>query len=148
MKPRLTFLVAFFVQKFMGSSQNGMHSLETRVQGLELALDEISYNLAVTTGRMSKINSEETTCCKLPGAEFLSPKFWRRTEPQNSTPQFSLSRGNNNGNAETLHLENRRFQMRGSGGFTVNPLAEVHSDSHGISEVSSNRVSKSLQVDA
>ncbi|XP_057466129.1 TORTIFOLIA1-like protein 3 isoform X1 [Actinidia eriantha] len=136
------------LQKFIGSSQNGMRSLETRVHGLELALDEISYDLAVTTGRMSKINSEETTCCKLPGAEFLSPKFWRRIEPRNSTPQFPLSRGNKNGNAETLRLENRRFPMRGSGGFTVNPLAEVHSDSHGISEVSSNRVLKSLKVDA
>ncbi|XP_057475036.1 TORTIFOLIA1-like protein 4 isoform X1 [Actinidia eriantha] len=136
------------LQKFMGSSQNGMRSLERRVHGLELALDEISYDLAVTTGRMSKINSEGPTCCKLPGAEFLSPKFWRRTEPGNSTPQFPLSRGNKNGNAETLQLENRRFQLRGSGGLTVNPLAEVHSDSHGISEVSSSRVSKSLQVDA
>nr|CAD1826774.1 unnamed protein product [Ananas comosus var. bracteatus] len=30
------------LQKFIGSSQNGMHSLETRVHGMEMALDEIS----------------------------------------------------------------------------------------------------------
>ncbi|KAH7856687.1 hypothetical protein Vadar_004286 [Vaccinium darrowii] len=46
------------LQKFMGSSQSGMLSLETRVQGLELALDEISYDLAMTTGRMSKYDIE------------------------------------------------------------------------------------------
>ena len=32
---------------------NEMHSLETRVHGLELALDEISYDLAVYSGRMT-----------------------------------------------------------------------------------------------
>uniref|UniRef100_A0A7N0ULI2 TORTIFOLIA1/SINE1-2 N-terminal domain-containing protein n=1 Tax=Kalanchoe fedtschenkoi TaxID=63787 RepID=A0A7N0ULI2_KALFE len=64
------------LQRFMGSSQNGMNALESRVHGLEMALDEISHDLAMSNGRMS--SSE--TCCKLPGAEFLSPKFWRRSE--------------------------------------------------------------------
>ncbi|CAM8878460.1 unnamed protein product [Rhodiola kirilowii] len=64
------------LQRFMGSSQNGMSALESRVQGLEMALDEISHDLAMSNGRVS--SSE--TCCKLPGAEFLSPKFWRRSE--------------------------------------------------------------------
>ncbi|THG22648.1 TORTIFOLIA1-like protein 3 [Camellia sinensis] len=139
------------LQTFIGSSQNGMRSLETRVHGLELALDEISYDLAVTTGRMSNIDSEGTTCCKLPGADFLSPKFWRRTEPRHSTSRFSSSGGtpplaaihnigNNNGNAETFNLENRRFRLQSAGGFIVNPLAQIHNDGHGISEVSSNRV--------
>lgn len=139
------------LQKFMGSSQSGMLALETRVQGLELALDEISYDLAMTTGRMSKVDSERSTCCKLPGAEFLSPKFWRRTEPRNSASHFSSSRdthpiasppniANNDRNFETFKLETRRFGLQRGRGFVVNPLAEIQSVSHGISEVSSNRV--------
>ncbi|KAF7135336.1 hypothetical protein RHSIM_Rhsim08G0164300 [Rhododendron simsii] len=145
------------LQNFIGSSQNGMRSLETRVQGFELALNEISYDLALTNGRMSNMDSKRTSCCSLPGAEFLSPKFWRRTEPRrHSISQFSSSRvtppmaairdlADRNGNAETFKLENRRFRGQSSGGFIVNPLAEVHSDSHGISEVSSKRVSKNVQ---
>ncbi|XP_058228170.1 TORTIFOLIA1-like protein 3 [Rhododendron vialii] len=145
------------LQNFIGSSQNGMRSLETRVQGFELALNEISYDLAVTNGRMSNMDSKRTSCCSLPGAEFLSPKFWRRTAPRrHSISQFSSSRvtppmaairdlADRNGNAETFKLENRRFRGQSSGGFIVNPLAEVRSDSHGISEVSSNRVSKNVQ---
>ncbi|KAI8543537.1 hypothetical protein RHMOL_Rhmol08G0226300 [Rhododendron molle] len=145
------------LQNFIGSSQNGMRSLETRVQGFELALNEISYDLALTNGRMSNMDSKRTSCCSLPGAEFLSPKFWRRTGPRrHSISQFSSSRvtppiaairdlADRNGNAETFKLENRRFRGQNSGGFIVNPLAEVHSNSHGISEVSSNRVSKNVQ---
>ncbi|KAF2311392.1 hypothetical protein GH714_022236 [Hevea brasiliensis] len=38
------------LQRFIGTSQNGMRSLETRVHGLELALDEISYDLAISSG--------------------------------------------------------------------------------------------------
>ncbi|CAM9002071.1 unnamed protein product [Rhodiola kirilowii] len=64
------------LHRFMGSSQHGMSALESRVQGLETALDEISHDLAMSNGKMS--SSE--TCCKLPGADFLSPKFWRRSE--------------------------------------------------------------------
>uniref|UniRef100_A0A5B6YT58 Putative microtubule-associated protein TORTIFOLIA1 n=1 Tax=Davidia involucrata TaxID=16924 RepID=A0A5B6YT58_DAVIN len=145
------------LQKFIGSSQNGMRSLETRVHGLELALDEISFDLAMSNGRMANTDSERTTtCCKLPGAEFLSSKFWRRTEGRYSTSRFSSSGGtpsvtamrniaNKNGNAETFKLENRRFRLQGGGGgFIVNPLAEIHSDSQGISEVSANRVSENV----
>ncbi|KAI8528977.1 hypothetical protein RHMOL_Rhmol12G0190500 [Rhododendron molle] len=137
------------LQKFMGSSQNGIISLETRVQGLELALDEISYDLAMSTGRMSKVDSAGSTCCKLPGAEFLSPKFWRRTEPRNSTSHFSPSRdthpiaappniANNGRHSGTFKLETRRLGLQRGHGFVVNPLAEIQSASHGISEVSSN----------
>ncbi|KAG5522878.1 hypothetical protein RHGRI_034877 [Rhododendron griersonianum] len=138
------------LQKFMGSSQNGMLSLETRVQGLELALDEISYDLAMSTGRMSKVDSAGSTCCKLPGGEFLSPKFWRRTEPRNSISHFSPSRdthpiaappniANNGRHSGTFKLETRRLGLQRGHGFVVNPLAEIQSASHGISEVSSNR---------
>ncbi|EXB29764.1 hypothetical protein L484_008927 [Morus notabilis] len=132
------------LQRFIGSSQNGMRSLETRVHGLELALDEISYDLAVSTGRMSKTDSSRTTCCMLPGADFLSSKFWRKTEGRLSAPRISTSSGtpsvaamryrdDANGSAERFKL-NRRFRLQG-GGFIVNPLAEIQSDSRGNTEV-------------
>ncbi|KAF5957600.1 hypothetical protein HYC85_004825 [Camellia sinensis] len=144
------------LQTFMGSSQNGIHSLETRVHGLELALDEISHDLAMSTARLSNVESEGTTCCKLPGAEFFSPKFWRRTEPRHSTSGFSSSRGtepmialrniaNTNGNSETFKMDHRRFRLQGSDQFIVNPLSAIPSDSCGMSEVSSNRVSKNIR---
>ncbi|CAL5372515.1 unnamed protein product [Camellia sinensis] len=144
------------LQTFMGSSQNGIHSLEARVHGLELALDEISHDLAMSTARLSNVESEGTTCCKLPGAEFFSPKFWRRTEPRHSTSGFSSSRGtepmiavrniaNTNGNSETFKMDNRRFRLQGSDQFIVNPLSAIPSDSCGMSEVSSNRVTKNIR---
>ncbi|KAL0814357.1 hypothetical protein Bca101_070800 [Brassica carinata] len=69
------------LQKFMGSSQSGIQSLESRVSGLEMALDELSCDLAVSNGRVPKSNScGGESCSKLPGTEFLSPKFWRKTE--------------------------------------------------------------------
>lgn len=123
-----------------------MRALETRVHGLELALDEISYDLALSSGRMTKAESSSTTCCMLPGADFLSSKFWRKTESRYSASRYSTSSGtpsvaamryraDNNGNAETLKLENRRFRLQGGGGFIVNPLAEIQSDSMGNSEM-------------
>ncbi|KAB5531962.1 hypothetical protein DKX38_018632 [Salix brachista] len=39
-----------------------MHSLETCVHGLELALDEISYDLVVSSGRMTNAGSNRTIC--------------------------------------------------------------------------------------
>lgn len=134
------------LQKFMSSSQNGLRVLEKRVHGLELTLDEISYDLSMSTKRMPNSDSEGTGCCKLPGAEFLSPKFWRKTEPRHSVSTCSTSgrtgamkeMGNNNASAnDTFNLENRRFRMQSHNGFIVNPLADLHGDSHGISEVSS-----------
>ncbi|KAL1218969.1 TORTIFOLIA1-like protein 4 [Cardamine amara subsp. amara] len=70
------------LQKFMGTSQSGIQSLESRVSGLEMALDEISCDLAVSNGRVPKNSSScaGESCSKLPGTEFLSPKFWRKTE--------------------------------------------------------------------
>ncbi|KAF2316027.1 hypothetical protein GH714_040822 [Hevea brasiliensis] len=114
-----------------------MRSLETRVHGLELALDEISYDLAVSSGRMT--NSHRTTCCMLPGADFLSSKFWRKTESCYSTSRFSSTgtpslaairhRAVKNGNTGTQNLESHRLQLQGGGGFIVNPLAEIHESS-------------------
>ncbi|MBA0851053.1 hypothetical protein Goshw_012213 [Gossypium schwendimanii] len=120
------------LQRFMCSSQNGMNSLETRVHGLELALDEISYDLAVSTGRMS--TSSRTTCCLLPAAGFLRSKFWRKKGMNtNGTSRFSTSsctpsaaathyRAYRNCN-ETF--ENHRLRLQGGGGFITNPLAEI-----------------------
>ncbi|KAJ0257738.1 TORTIFOLIA1-like protein 4 [Hirschfeldia incana] len=69
------------LQKFMGSSQSGIQSLESRVSGLEMALDEISCDLAVSNGRVPKTSScGGEGCSKLPGTEYLSPKFWRKNE--------------------------------------------------------------------
>ncbi|KAF5730104.1 putative Microtubule-associated protein TORTIFOLIA1 [Tripterygium wilfordii] len=123
------------LQRFIGSSQTSIHTLETRVHGLELALDEISYDLAVKNGRMTNAGSHGTTCCLLPGAEFLSSKFWRRTEDRQMTSKFSTSngipsatmrsRGYKSGTAGTSKLDHHRLQLQGGGGFIVNPLAEI-----------------------
>lgn len=113
-----------------------MRAIETCVHGLELALDEISYDLAVSSGKMTKTDSPSTSCCLLPGADFWSSKFWWKTDARYSAPRFSTSSGTpsfphhragKNGNAEAFKLENRRFQPKGSGGFIVNPLAEIQS---------------------
>ncbi|KAK4362409.1 hypothetical protein RND71_017650 [Anisodus tanguticus] len=136
------------LQKFMGSSQSGMHSLETRVHGLELALDEISFDLAMSTGRMSNTNSA-TMCCKLPGAEFLTSKLWKRTEGRGAASHFAASGGTSSAGVisnvagERLKLERRKYRLHSSRGFIVNPLAEIHGDPHGISEPSVGGVSKS-----
>ncbi|XP_016513188.2 TORTIFOLIA1-like protein 3 [Nicotiana tabacum] len=139
------------LQKFMGNSQNGMRSLETRVHGLELALDEISFDLAMSNGRMSKTNSA-ATCCKLPGAEFLTSKLWKRTEDRGATSHFSASGVASsavgvisNEAGERFKLEHRRHRLHSSRGFIVNPLAEIHGDPQGISEPSIGGVSKNLR---
>ncbi|KAK9750912.1 hypothetical protein RND81_02G229000 [Saponaria officinalis] len=93
------------VQRFMGNSQNGIDSLETRVSGLEKALDVISHDLAVQTGRISNNGSASSTCC--PSTEFLSPKFWRRTDGKssNSKPSFSGNLPSKDPNPETLQKD-------------------------------------------
>ncbi|KAI9118603.1 hypothetical protein K1719_010935 [Acacia pycnantha] len=73
------------LQQFIGSSQSGMNYLETRVQGLEMALDEISHDLAVSCGRLSNTDAAEDMCCH--GSEFLSSKFWKKIEGQCSGPR-------------------------------------------------------------
>ncbi|KAF8378360.1 hypothetical protein HHK36_029699 [Tetracentron sinense] len=146
------------LQKFIGSSQKGMHSLETRVHGLEMKLDEISYDLAVSTGSMSNTDTSGNKCCKLPGTEFLSSKFWRRAEGRyptrfsstGSTPSSAVMHNmpDKDGRDETFKLENRRFRLQGGGGFVMNPLAEIRSESRGSSEVCLNRMPKNTIHDA
>lgn len=115
-----------------------MHSLETRVHGLELALDDISYDLAVSNGRMTNSDAPRNTCCLLPGAEFFSSKFWRKTQGQYSSVGFSRPGGTPSlaamnytagRNAEARFI-NQRFRL--DGGFITNPLAEVHTNSRGF----------------
>uniref|UniRef100_A0A5B7AMG5 Putative microtubule-associated protein TORTIFOLIA1-like n=1 Tax=Davidia involucrata TaxID=16924 RepID=A0A5B7AMG5_DAVIN len=131
------------LQRFIGSSQSGMTSLETRVNGLEKALDEISYDLAVSTGRISNSESTGNTCCMLPGAEFLSPKkFWRRMEGQYSTSRFSFSGKNlsltamrnmpdKDANCEMFKPDNLRDQNQSGGGSVVNPAADTLAELRG-----------------
>ncbi|GMH15346.1 hypothetical protein Nepgr_017187 [Nepenthes gracilis] len=88
------------LQSFMGASRNGITSLETRVSGLERALDQISYDMALQNGMIPNDSSGRKTCCMLPGAEFLSPKFWR-TESRYSAAPKSFFSGSKN------HMPNR-----------------------------------------
>ncbi|XP_074284599.1 TORTIFOLIA1-like protein 3 [Silene latifolia] len=146
------------LQKFIGSSQDGMRTLETRVHGLEQALDDISYDLAVSTARMSNVEPPRSSCCLLPGSDFLSSKFWRRPGAHWSTSRFSFSAGTPSVSAingmthrspgNGIGLENRRFRLRGPGGIIMNPLAEIHGDPRGISEASSSRVWRSVRAAA
>lgn len=110
------------LQGFIGTSRNGMRALESRVHGLELALDEISYELSVSTGRMSNTNSTTKMCCKLPGTGFISSKFRRTNSPLLAVHNMA----NENCRSNTLRLKDRRFQLQGDCGFILNPLAEVH----------------------
>ncbi|XP_028794913.1 TORTIFOLIA1-like protein 3 [Neltuma alba] len=130
------------LQRFIGSSQNGMQSLETRVHGLELALDEISYDLAVSSGRMTNADAPGRTCCLLSGAEFLSSKFWRKSQGRYSSSSISRSAGtpslaamhygaDKHGSTERNH----RLRFRGDRGFITNPLAEVHLNSRETSNI-------------
>ncbi|KAF5197135.1 microtubule-associated protein TORTIFOLIA1-like [Thalictrum thalictroides] len=138
------------LQRFMGSSQNGMQSLETRVHGLEVTLDEICYDLAVSTGRISNPESSGYTCCKIPGTEFLSSKFWRKTDGRYSTSRFSSSirtplrvsmrnMADRDGNTESFQMESRMFRLQGGGELVVNPLADI---SGGPAESSQSRLNR------
>ncbi|XP_031282392.1 TORTIFOLIA1-like protein 4 [Pistacia vera] len=138
------------LQRFIGSSQSGMNSLETRVHGLEMALDEISYDLALSSGRIPNKEYAENTCCKLPGAEFLSSKFWRRTEGRFSTSRLSSS-GNmecfraihNAADTETYNIDNQKLQHPHGGGYILNSLSDVH-DLRENSGFHSNRTVKNI----
>ncbi|KHG18303.1 Microtubule-associated TORTIFOLIA1 -like protein [Gossypium arboreum] len=128
------------LQKFIGSSQSGINSLETRVNGLEMALDEISYDLAISSGRILNMDSTDNTCCKLPGAEFLSPKFWRKTESRFSTSRLpssgrmlSLNAVHNlydkdSGGEMYKPAYSRGYQRQAGSGFVMNPVGDAGSD--------------------
>ncbi|KAA8529501.1 hypothetical protein F0562_033700 [Nyssa sinensis] len=149
------------LQRFIGSSQSGMTYLETRVHGLEKVLDEISYDLAVSTGRISNRESVGNTCCMIPGAEFFSPKkFWKRTEGQYSNSRFSLSGKNNSltamrnlpdkdANTEMFKPDSQRDQNQNGGGSVVNPSADTTLvESRGNLESYLDRTPKKMIQDA
>uniref|UniRef100_A0A0D9VKU1 TORTIFOLIA1/SINE1-2 N-terminal domain-containing protein n=1 Tax=Leersia perrieri TaxID=77586 RepID=A0A0D9VKU1_9ORYZ len=106
------------IQKFMGKSENGMNSLETRVHGLEMALDEISRDLAASSGRTSNSEAHVNSCC------ILNPKFWRRHDAGRYSSRFSVSDGRNSseGSRTSHKWERQKFGLQG--GFVTNPLAE------------------------
>lgn len=82
----------------MGSSQKGMSSLEQRVDGLEKVLDVMSHDFAISSGGIStELLGNRNTCCLLPGAEFLSPKFWRKAEGHTVNSRFGSSLRNSRG---------------------------------------------------
>lgn len=113
------------------------------MHGLELTLDEISFDLARSTGRLSHPEPLDTLCCKLPGADFLTSKLWKKSEIHHSNARISASpfaatshMVSKNINRELCNTENRGFRRQGGGsGLIKNPLAEVHRNSHGISEI-------------
>ncbi|PON46540.1 Armadillo-type fold containing protein [Parasponia andersonii] len=139
------------LQRFIGSSQSGLNSLETRVHGLEIALDEMSYDLAVSSGRIPNSDSAENTCCKLPGTEFLSSKFWRRAEDRYSSRRFSSPGivSSLDSDATFYKPESHRFQHQNGGAFVLNPLAtDLHSSSRGSNGGLSNRMPKNVIQDS
>ncbi|XP_034692719.1 TORTIFOLIA1-like protein 4 [Vitis riparia] len=129
------------LQRFIGNSQSGINSLETRVNGLEMVLDEISFDLAISSGRVSNSDSAGNTCCKLPGAEFLSSKFWKRTEGH-TTSRFSstgsiqaLTTINNMPNKYASNMvDEQKLQHQNLDGFVANPLADIHGTSRTLIE--------------
>lgn len=83
-----------------------MTSLERRVNGLEQFLDEMSQDFALSSRRIS---SAGNTCCLLPSADFLSPKFWRKTDGQSRT---TVSSNNKDVNSEPTNPDNQRSKHR------------------------------------
>lgn len=139
------------LQKFMGSSQSGINSLETRVNGLEMALDEISYDLAMSSGRFPNTDPAGNTCCNLPGTEFLSPKFWRKTEARFSSPRYSPSNrrhslGAVQQSSEGTHKAFQRYQYQSGDEFAGYSPVNACSDPKEKSGFYLNRTSKSIRV--
>lgn len=104
-----------------------MRALETRVHGLELAMDEISYDLAVSNGRMSN-GSSRHNCCLIPPGSFIRSKFWKKPDQQYSASMLATHRRNMI--AQTMGMQDSRQRFNGAAGFIVNPLAETRPD-HG-----------------
>lgn len=129
------------LQKFIGKSENGMNSLETRVHGLEMALDEISRDLAFSSGRMSNREADVKTCC------ILSPKFWRRHNGGRSSSRFSASDPANSSEESRTSNKWERQKFGLQGGFVTNPLAEPNISSVGKTMVTQEgrRIDTTLQ---
>ncbi|PWZ18478.1 hypothetical protein Zm00014a_000998 [Zea mays] len=112
------------LQKFMGSSQNGIRSLETRVNGLEMVLDEISRDLAASSGRIPNSEPDTNACC------ILSPKFWRRHDGGRYTSRYPISdAANYSEESRSPYKWDRQQKFGVHGGFVTNPLAEPNDSS-------------------
>ena len=85
---KLTWLLR---KAFVLTSQPQLRSLETRGHSLELALDEISFDLAVSNKKAYHTDSAGASCCMLTDADFLNYKFWRKTEGRRSASRLSSS---------------------------------------------------------
>jgi len=108
----------------MGSSQNGIRSLETRVNGLEMVLDEISRDLAASSGRIPNSEPDTNACC------ILSPKFWRRHDGGRYTSRYSISDAPNYSEESKASYKWDRQKFGGQGGGLVtNPMAEPNTSS-------------------
>ncbi|KAJ4897414.1 ARM repeat superfamily protein [Raphanus sativus] len=112
------------LQRFVGSSQDGMRALETRVHGLELAMDEISYDLAVSNGRMSN-GSSRNNCCLIPPGSFIRSKFWKKSDQQYSASRLATHKRNMIAQTMGMQDSRQRFNGAAGAGFIVNPLAET-----------------------
>nr|CAB3470174.1 unnamed protein product [Digitaria exilis] len=111
------------LQKFMGSSQNGIRSLETRVNGLEMVLDEISRDLAASSGRIPNSEPDTNACC------ILSPKFWRRHDGGRYTSRYSIVDAPNCSEESKTSYKWERQKFGAQGGFVTNPLAAPNATS-------------------
>ncbi|KAL8226600.1 hypothetical protein R6Q57_016432 [Mikania cordata] len=100
------------LEKYIGSSQDGMQSLESRVRGLESTLDEISFDLAKSTAQGS--TSKPTLCCRLPVADLLSSKLWKKSETQPSNTRYASSSVKKK-NLESYNVHTTGFHLDGGG---------------------------------
>ncbi|KAL1550938.1 hypothetical protein AAHA92_18838 [Salvia divinorum] len=105
------------LQRYIGSSQKGISSLEKRVDGLEKVLGVMSEDFALPTRRISTTSEDMgNACCMIPGTEFLSPKFWRRAESVNLKlgSSFSSSHGMVHKDAKiiTTRLDTKRDEAK------------------------------------
>lgn len=120
------------IQNFIGSSQEGMRSLESRIHGLERIVDEMARALAVSTGRLptSAIKGGGDRCCKFPGTDFLCSKLWRKSEGRYAPIRLATSDVSSSCKAgrATDIMENRRHKGMPDG-FIVNPLADIRAPS-------------------
>lgn len=125
-----------------------MNSLETRVQGLEMALEGISFDLGLSSGRSSNGDSSDKTCCMLPGADFLSSKVWRKAEGRYSTSGLSSPGSIKTGN-EAFRLGRERFWNQspvafagkvGLGDYSSENSQRVIRDTDRVQFINSNRL--------
>lgn len=116
-----------------------------------MVLDEISLDLAISSGRVSNTEPAGNTCCKLPGAEFLSSKFWKRTEGH-TTSRFSST-----GSIQASHSINYMSNKYASNkvdeqvhqnldGFFANQLADIHGTSRTLIDGASPATTQTMAV--